>query len=70
MKVLFCFSDSLRSREDERVSKPGAISTPVKIADDIPLSKTMEEVVVERNEKQTPPLPGIYAKMSSYVWYL
>ncbi|XP_019388992.1 PREDICTED: tight junction protein ZO-1 isoform X1 [Crocodylus porosus] len=48
---------SLRSREDERVSKPGAISTPVKNADDIPLSKTMEEVVVETNEKQTPPLP-------------
>eukprot|EP00076_Gallus_gallus_P015427 XP_015134467.2 tight junction protein ZO-1 isoform X6 [Gallus gallus] len=46
---------SLRSREDERVTKPGAISTPVKNADDI--SKTMEEVSVERTEKQTPPLP-------------
>ncbi|KAM7152550.1 tight junction protein 1 isoform 6-T10 [Macrochelys suwanniensis] len=48
---------SLRSREDERISKPGAVSTPVKNADDIPVSKTMEEAVVERNEKQTPPLP-------------
>nr|XP_025034107.1 tight junction protein ZO-1 isoform X7 [Pelodiscus sinensis] len=48
---------SLRSREDERISKPGAISTPVKSADDISVSKTMEEAVVERNEKQTPPLP-------------
>ncbi|XP_021262772.1 tight junction protein ZO-1 isoform X7 [Numida meleagris] len=46
---------SLRSREDERVTKPGAVSTPVKSADDI--SKTMEEVAVERTEKQTPPLP-------------
>ncbi|KAM6058186.1 tight junction protein 1 isoform 6-T6 [Chlamydotis macqueenii] len=46
---------SLRSREDERVTKPGAVSTPVKNADDI--SKTMEEVAVERTEKQTPPLP-------------
>ncbi|XP_062440269.1 tight junction protein ZO-1 isoform X4 [Rhea pennata] len=46
---------SLRSREDERITKPGAISTPVKNADDI--SKTVEEVAVERTEKQTPPLP-------------
>ncbi|KAM6351155.1 tight junction protein 1 isoform 5-T5 [Alca torda] len=46
---------SLRSREDERITKPGAVSTPVKNADEI--SKTMEEVAVERTEKQTPPLP-------------
>uniref|UniRef100_A0A8V5HIA8 Uncharacterized protein n=1 Tax=Melopsittacus undulatus TaxID=13146 RepID=A0A8V5HIA8_MELUD len=46
---------SLRSKEDERITKPGAVSTPVKNADDI--SKTMEEVAVERAEKQTPPLP-------------
>ncbi|XP_069722548.1 tight junction protein ZO-1 isoform X10 [Phaenicophaeus curvirostris] len=46
---------SLRSREDERTTKPGAVSTPVKNADDI--SKTVEEVAVERTEKQTPPLP-------------
>ncbi|XP_068265863.1 tight junction protein ZO-1 isoform X6 [Nyctibius grandis] len=46
---------SLRSREDERITKPGAVSTPVKNADDI--SKTMEEVTVEKTEKQTPPLP-------------
>ncbi|XP_009705200.1 PREDICTED: tight junction protein ZO-1 isoform X4 [Cariama cristata] len=46
---------SLRSREDERINKPGTVSTPVKNADDI--SKTMEEVAVERTEKQTPPLP-------------
>ncbi|XP_040456172.1 tight junction protein ZO-1 isoform X6 [Falco naumanni] len=46
---------SHRSREDERVTKPGAVSTPVKNADDI--SKTVEEVAVERTEKQTPPLP-------------
>ncbi|XP_073159797.1 tight junction protein 1 isoform X4 [Lepidochelys kempii] len=48
---------SLRSKEDERISKPGAVSTPVKNADDIPVSKTMEEAIIERNEKQTPPLP-------------
>ncbi|XP_025941884.1 tight junction protein ZO-1 isoform X5 [Apteryx rowi] len=46
---------SLRSREDERITKPGAVSTPVKNADDI--SKSVEEVAVERTEKQTPPLP-------------
>ncbi|XP_063269125.1 tight junction protein ZO-1 isoform X6 [Prinia subflava] len=46
---------SHRSREDERVTKPGAVSTPLKNADDI--SKTVEEVTVERTEKQTPPLP-------------
>ncbi|XP_062357128.1 tight junction protein ZO-1 isoform X5 [Cinclus cinclus] len=46
---------SHRSREDEKITKPGAVSTPVKNADDI--SKTVEEVTVERTEKQTPPLP-------------
>ncbi|XP_075361959.1 tight junction protein 1 isoform X5 [Mycteria americana] len=46
---------SLRSREDEKITKPGAVSTPVKNADDI--SKTIEEVAGERTEKQTPPLP-------------
>ncbi|XP_064373550.1 tight junction protein ZO-1 isoform X5 [Dromaius novaehollandiae] len=46
---------SLRSREDDRITKPGAVSTPVKNAYDT--SKTVEEVAVERTEKQTPPLP-------------
>ncbi|XP_010225982.1 PREDICTED: tight junction protein ZO-1 isoform X3 [Tinamus guttatus] len=46
---------SLRSREDERTAKQGAVSTPVKNAEDT--SKTVEEVAVERTEKQTPPLP-------------
>ncbi|XP_039578725.1 tight junction protein ZO-1 isoform X6 [Passer montanus] len=46
---------SHRSREDERITKPGAVSTPVKNTDDI--SKAVEEVTVERTEKQTPPLP-------------
>ncbi|KAM7010498.1 tight junction protein 1 isoform 5-T5 [Passerculus sandwichensis] len=46
---------SHRSREDERITKPGAVSTPVKNADDI--SKAVEEATVERTEKQTPPLP-------------
>ncbi|XP_068813915.1 tight junction protein ZO-1 isoform X15 [Struthio camelus] len=46
---------SLRSREDERITKPGAVSTPVKNADDA--SKTVEDVAAERTEKQTPPLP-------------
>lgn len=48
---------SLRSREEERVSKPGAVSTPVKHAEDHP-PKTVEEVTVERSEKQAPTLPG------------
>nr|XP_060611747.1 tight junction protein ZO-1 isoform X7 [Anolis sagrei ordinatus] len=48
---------SLRSRDDERIAKPGAASTPVKNAEETPLSKTVEESVMERNEKQTPPLP-------------
>ncbi|XP_065497438.1 tight junction protein ZO-1 isoform X5 [Caloenas nicobarica] len=48
-------NSSHRSREEERITKPGAVSTPVKNADDN--SKTMEEVTVERTEKQTPPLP-------------
>ncbi|XP_056355525.1 tight junction protein ZO-1 isoform X4 [Oenanthe melanoleuca] len=46
---------SHRSREDEKITKSGAVSTTVKNADDI--SKTVEEVTVERSEKQTPPLP-------------
>lgn len=68
LNALFYFSDiySLRSR-DERISKPGAISTPVKNADDIPVSKTVDEAVVERSEKQTPPLPGKYGKTLRYA---
>ncbi|XP_058398270.1 tight junction protein ZO-1 isoform X4 [Diceros bicornis minor] len=56
---------SLRSREEERISKPGAISTPVKHADDH-TPKTVEEVIVERNEKQAPTLPEpkpVYAQV-------
>ncbi|XP_004623297.1 tight junction protein ZO-1 isoform X4 [Octodon degus] len=58
-------SGSLRSREDERVSKPGAISTPIKHTDNH-TPKTVEEVTVERNDKQTPPLPEpkpVYAQV-------
>ncbi|XP_074174211.1 tight junction protein 1 isoform X4 [Rhinolophus sinicus] len=58
-------SGSLRSREEERVSKPGAVATPVKHADDHP-PKTVEEVTVERNEKQAPTLPEpkpVYAQV-------
>lgn len=57
--LLMC---SLRSREEERISKPGAVSTPVKHADDH-TPKTVEEVVVERNEKQVPTLPGKPSKI-------
>lgn len=55
---------SLRSRDEERISKPGAVSTPVKHADDH-TPKTVEEVTVERNEKQTPSLPGEHNKTLS-----
>ncbi|GAB5572216.1 tight junction protein ZO-1 isoform X9 [Prionailurus iriomotensis] len=54
----------LRSREEERISKPGAVSTPVKHADDH--TPKTEEVVVERNEKQAPTLPEpkpVYAQV-------
>ncbi|XP_059129333.1 tight junction protein ZO-1 isoform X7 [Peromyscus eremicus] len=47
---------SLRSREEERISKPGAVSTPVKHVDDH-TPKAVEEVTVEKSEKQTPALP-------------
>nr|XP_045000845.1 tight junction protein ZO-1 isoform X7 [Jaculus jaculus] len=56
---------SLRSREEERISKPGAVSTPVKHVDDH-TSKSVEEITVERNEKQTPNLPEpkpVYAQV-------
>ncbi|XP_059861277.1 tight junction protein ZO-1 isoform X4 [Delphinus delphis] len=56
---------SLRSREEERIPKPGAVSTPVKHADDH-TPKTVEEVTVVRNEKQTPNLPEpkpVYAQV-------
>ncbi|XP_058592779.1 tight junction protein ZO-1 isoform X7 [Neofelis nebulosa] len=57
-------SGSLRSREEERITKPGAVSTPVKHADDH--TPKTEEVVVERNEKQAPTLPEpkpVYAQV-------
>ncbi|XP_036040690.1 tight junction protein ZO-1 isoform X4 [Onychomys torridus] len=47
---------SLRSREEERISKPGAVSTPVKHVDDHS-PKAVEEVTAEKSEKQTPALP-------------
>uniref|UniRef100_A0A6I8RX29 Zona occludens protein 1 n=1 Tax=Xenopus tropicalis TaxID=8364 RepID=A0A6I8RX29_XENTR len=50
-------NSSSRSREDERVSKPGAISTPVKNVNSVPLSRTAEEPFLEKADKQTPPLP-------------
>ncbi|XP_066096201.1 tight junction protein ZO-1 isoform X4 [Saccopteryx bilineata] len=56
---------SLRSREEERVSKPGPILTPVKHADDR-TAKLVDDVVVERNEKQAPTLPEpkpVYAQV-------
>ncbi|XP_050005071.1 tight junction protein ZO-1 isoform X2 [Alexandromys fortis] len=56
---------SLRSREEERISKPGAVSTPVKHIDDH-TAKAVEEVTVEKNEKQTPTLPEpkpVYAQV-------
>lgn len=39
------------------MSKPGAVSTPVKHVDDH-TPKAVEEVTVEKHEKQTPTLPG------------
>ncbi|XP_069481032.1 tight junction protein ZO-1 isoform X3 [Ambystoma mexicanum] len=50
-------SGSHRSREEERIAKPAAVSTPVKNTKETSLSKAVEEVFIERNEKQTPPLP-------------
>ncbi|KAL1774165.1 tight junction protein ZO-1 isoform X1, partial [Sigmodon hispidus] len=47
---------SLRSREEERISKPGAVSTPVKRIDDH-TPKAVEEITIEKSEKQTPALP-------------
>lgn len=58
-------SGSHRSREEERVSKPGTVSTPVKHAEDH-TPKTVEEAIVERNEKQAPALPEpkpVYAQV-------
>ncbi|XP_058522530.1 tight junction protein ZO-1 isoform X2 [Ochotona princeps] len=56
---------SLRSREEERLSKPAALSTPVKHGEDH-VTKAIEEVKIERNEKQTPALPEpkpVYAQV-------
>ncbi|XP_053768767.1 tight junction protein ZO-1 isoform X2 [Desmodus rotundus] len=56
---------SLRSREEERASKPGTVSTPVKHTDDH-TPKAVEEAVIERNEKQAPTLPEpkpVYAQV-------
>ncbi|XP_066557366.1 tight junction protein ZO-1 isoform X3 [Amia ocellicauda] len=47
---------SHRSRDEERISKPGAISTPIKIAEEAVISKPVEQPVV-KEEKQIPPLP-------------
>ncbi|XP_070809446.1 tight junction protein ZO-1 isoform X6 [Pituophis catenifer annectens] len=48
---------SHRNRDDERITKPGAVSTPVKNAEETSLAKAVEDSVAEKNDKQTPPLP-------------
>ncbi|XP_031702591.1 tight junction protein ZO-1 isoform X7 [Anarrhichthys ocellatus] len=47
---------SHRSRDEERVSKPGSMSTPVKISDDGVLSQASDQTS-SRDDKQLPPLP-------------
>uniref|UniRef100_A0A672JJS5 Tight junction protein 1a n=1 Tax=Salarias fasciatus TaxID=181472 RepID=A0A672JJS5_SALFA len=47
---------SLRGRDEERVSKPGAMSTPVKTSDDGVLSQASDQAS-SRDDKQLPPLP-------------
>lgn len=48
------FYFSHRSRDEERISKPGAMSTPVKSSDDGVLSQASDQA----SDKQLPPLPG------------
>lgn len=48
---------SHRSREEERASKPGTVSPPVKHAEDR-APKAVEEAPMERNEKAAATLPG------------
>lgn len=48
---------SHRSRDEERISKPGAVSTPVKSSDDGILSQASDQAS-SRDEKLLPPLPG------------
>ncbi|XP_036391749.1 tight junction protein ZO-1-like isoform X3 [Megalops cyprinoides] len=47
---------SHRSREEERISKPGAVSTPVKLSEEALTSKPAEQPGA-KEEKQVPPLP-------------
>ncbi|CAF99681.1 unnamed protein product, partial [Tetraodon nigroviridis] len=47
---------SHRSRDEDRTSKPGAMSTPVKISDDGVLSQASDQAS-SRDEKILPPLP-------------
>uniref|UniRef100_A0A3B5AXP2 Zona occludens protein 1 n=1 Tax=Stegastes partitus TaxID=144197 RepID=A0A3B5AXP2_9TELE len=47
---------SHRSRDEDRVSKPGAMSTPVKSSDDGVLSQASDQAS-SRDDKQLPPLP-------------
>ncbi|XP_075965949.1 tight junction protein 1 isoform X9 [Anarhichas minor] len=47
---------SHRSRDEERISKPGSMSTPVKISDDGVLSQASDQTS-SRDDKQLPPLP-------------
>ncbi|XP_038139740.1 tight junction protein ZO-1 isoform X3 [Cyprinodon tularosa] len=47
---------SHRSRDEDRISKPGGISTPVKLFDDGVLSQASDQAS-SSNDKQLPPLP-------------
>lgn len=57
---------SHRSRDEDRASKPGAMSTPVKSSDDGVLSQGSDQAS-SRDEKILPPLPGTNILLFSFM---
>lgn len=66
---VFSVHSSHRSRDEDRVSKPGAMSTPVKSSDDGVLSQASDQAS-SRDEKILPPLPGTNSLVFSAVAFV
>lgn len=55
--MVFFVYFSHRSRDEDRLPKPGVMSTPVKSSDDGVLSQASDQAS-SREDQQLPPLPG------------
>lgn len=61
--VLFFYTHSHRSRDEDRISKAGPLPLPAKMVEEMP-----KEQSAAREEKQLPPLPGQRSLHMDALW--